>query len=357
MNPTFTSSAARAFRIAEEHTGVPVVIVDAMRPAERQAQYRANFLREDVTYNGVTYHPSAEPGGRAAAPGSSLHQTGTAMDLRENESLRWLRANIQRFPELEFLDDSLDDPGHIQFTGPRGSAGAVGTANRYRAAIAGIESGGEREPYRTVGPVDPETGDRPYGKYQIMGANIGPWTQQVLGRRMTAEQFLNDSAAQDAVFDEIFGGYVQKYGPEGAARTWFTGSPTGGGSDVLGTDADSYVAQFSANLAGGRGGSSADRPGEPTQQEIGIEPEAGQTLSMRAGMDLRASQTSFQQYLTGMANDIEPSIVASIAGMEVASQWLRDGRTGLPQPVAQAVAETLYALQQNEGLAAHRSRG
>lgn len=126
----------------------------------------------------------------------------------------------------------------------------------YRNAIAGIESAGSGG-YSAIGPVT--NGSRPYGRYQVMDFNIGPWTRQVLGREMTPEQFLADPQAQDAVFDGIFGGYVDQYGPEGAARAWFggPGAATGGGnrSDVLGTTVDEYGRRFSSAV--GQGGLSA----------------------------------------------------------------------------------------------------
>jgi hypothetical protein len=123
----------------------------------------------------------------------------------------------------------------------------------YRGAITNIESGGR---YDLLGPVANSSGDRAYGRYQVMGANVGPWTEEALGYRMTPQQFLADPAAQDAVFDHVFGGYVDRYGPEGAARAWFTGSPTGTGTDVLGTTADAYVAMFNGGQSGQPSGGS-----------------------------------------------------------------------------------------------------
>jgi len=117
----------------------------------------------------------------------------------------------------------------------------------YRGAITNIESGGR---YDLLGPIANSSGDRAYGRYQVMGANVGPWTEEALGYRMTPQQFLADPAAQDAVFDHVFGGYVDRYGPDGAARAWFTGSPTGTGTDVLGTTADAYVAMFNGGRSG-----------------------------------------------------------------------------------------------------------
>ena len=121
----------------------------------------------------------------------------------------------------------------------------------YRDAIASIESGGN---YNAVGPTA-EGGDRAYGKYQVMGANIGPWTERHLGRRMSATEFLADPAAQDAVFDAEFGSYVAQTGSASdAASMWFTGRPLAQGagrSDVLGTTGAEYVRRFNEALGPG----------------------------------------------------------------------------------------------------------
>jgi hypothetical protein len=132
---------------------------------------------------------------------------------------------------------------------PTGSpvAPALGGGN-YREAIAGIESSGD---YSALGPVT-GSGDRAYGKYQVMGANIPEWTQAALGQPMTPEQFVANPQAQDAVFDHRFGGYVNQYGPEGAASMWFSGDPTpDGDADQLGTSDTDYVAKFMQGMGGG----------------------------------------------------------------------------------------------------------
>lgn len=111
-------------------------------------------------------------------------------------------------------------------------------------AIGGIESGGK---YDILGPPtkkgDPNS-PRAIGKYQVMPANIPQWTKEALGRALTPEEFRASPDAQEAVFKTKFGQFAAKYGPEGAARTWFTGSPTGKGTDVLGTTGDKYVRLF-----------------------------------------------------------------------------------------------------------------
>lgn len=117
---------------------------------------------------------------------------------------------------------------------------------RSAAAISRLESGGR---YDAMGPVT-RTGDRAYGRYQVMGANIPEWTSAAGLGRMTPEQFVASPEAQDAVFRHRFGLYVQRYGsPERAAAAWFAGE---GGmndpnrQDVLGTTVQSYVDRFRA---------------------------------------------------------------------------------------------------------------
>lgn len=111
-------------------------------------------------------------------------------------------------------------------------------------AIAGIESGGR---YDAVGPVANKQGNRAYGKYQVLDTNIAPWTQEVLGRPMSPEEFLANPQAQDAVFKAKFGQYQQKYGPEGASRAWFAGEGgmnNPGAADVNGMTVQRYGQRF-----------------------------------------------------------------------------------------------------------------
>jgi hypothetical protein len=137
---------------------------------------------------------------------------------------------------------------------------------QYGGAIASIESGGK---YDLTGPVTPKTGDRAYGKYQVMGANVGPWTKEVLGQEMTPQQFLANPQAQDAVFNAKFGSYVQKYGPEGAAKAWFAGE--GGmnnpnAKDVLGTTVAGYGEKFAKAIA-----QQPQQPPQPQQPDSAID--------------------------------------------------------------------------------------
>lgn len=101
------------------------------------------------------------------------------------------------------------------------------TPEQRRAAIAAIESAGSGD-YNALGAWtgDPADGrDRAYGRYQVMGSNIGPWAEQYLKQSgVTPEMFLASPELQDKLFDAVYGDYVSKYGERGAASKWFTGS-------------------------------------------------------------------------------------------------------------------------------------
>jgi len=62
-----------------------------------------------------------------------------------------------------------------------------------------------------------------------MDCNIGPWTEEILGRRMSVDEFLASPEAQDAVFNAKMRDYTNRYGTvEDAASMWFSGRPYAG---------------------------------------------------------------------------------------------------------------------------------
>jgi len=124
----------------------------------------------------------------------------------------------------------------------------LGDIAAYAKAIQSIESGGN---YGALGPLT-RTGDRAYGAYQVMGANIPSWTKGATGSSLSPSEFLGNKSAQDAVFEKYFGASVSKYGnPQDAASVWFTGRPLAqgaGAADVLGTTGSGYVDKFNKAL-------------------------------------------------------------------------------------------------------------
>ncbi|AGB71033.1 phage tape measure protein [Rhizobium tropici CIAT 899] len=134
-----------------------------------------------------------------------------------------------------------------------GSSGAAvnpvtaGNMSAFAGAIKSIESSGN---YGALGPVL-KSGDRAYGAYQVMGANVPSWTKAATGTAMTPSAFLNDRNAQDAVFNKYFGASLSKYGnPQDAASVWFSGRPlakAGLASDGFNTTPE-YVTKFNNAL-------------------------------------------------------------------------------------------------------------
>ena len=105
--------------------------------------------------------------------------------------------------------------------------------------IAKVESGGYVDPYKAEGDIltsGQYKGDRAYGKYQVMGANINPWLREVGlltgDQEITPEMFMNDPGLQEALVRNKFAEHV-RHGIENdkspediiksAASVWFSG--------------------------------------------------------------------------------------------------------------------------------------
>ena len=113
--------------------------------------------------------------------------------------------------------------------------------------IAGIESGGWKNPYEALNPTT-----HAIGKYQVMPSNVPGWTQAATGQSMTPDEFKASPSAQEAVFRDQMQRSLQLYGPRDAASIWFTGRPYnvagGAATDVSNTTNASYVARATAGL-------------------------------------------------------------------------------------------------------------
>lgn len=108
-------------------------------------------------------------------------------------------------------------------------------------AIGKFESGGN---YKAIGPVT-SSGDKAYGKYQIMGNNIPSWSKAALGRSITVKEFMASPELQDKIALYKMGELGKKYGNvEDIASVWFSGRPlakAGNAKDVIGTTVPQYV--------------------------------------------------------------------------------------------------------------------
>lgn len=118
-------------------------------------------------------------------------------------------------------------------------------------ALVSMESGGR---YDAVGP-SVNGGDRALGKYQVMASNVPSWTLKHYGIELTAEQYLANEQAQDAVFKGEFGGYIKRFGNvRDAISMWHSGRPyekavRDGAADVNMSTA-SYVDKIMADMTG-----------------------------------------------------------------------------------------------------------
>jgi hypothetical protein len=188
---------------------------------------------------------------------AGMSSAGKFWDQRADRKLKEAKAAQYKISD----EDLANQPS--SFTGGTGGTGMVpppsgGGGGKYydatdpadaqigaaRHAISDNESGSN---YDALGVVIPKSGDRAYGKYQIMGNNIPSWTKQYLGQEMTPEEFLKNPEAQDKVFDGEFGRLADKYGWGGAAQAWLGGEGSVGKADradPLGTSVGEYAGTF-----------------------------------------------------------------------------------------------------------------
>jgi hypothetical protein len=151
--------------------------------------------------------------------------------------------------------------------------------------IAQRESADSKDPYRALGP-PVRSGDRAYGKYQVMGNNIPEWTQAALGKPMSPQEFLANDKAQEAVASHRLGQYLAQTGnPRDAASMWFSGKPFSQAQNLrahdpsgkpIGISGGQYAGSFPTTLPGAapgaaqspQGGSAMAFSGEPANAPI-----------------------------------------------------------------------------------------
>jgi hypothetical protein len=238
------------------------------------------------------------------------------------------------------------------------------------AAIAAIESGGK---YDRLGPVI-KSGDRAYGKYQVMGSNIPQWTATHTGTALTPDQFLASPEAQEAVFKGQFGQYAQKYGPEGAAKAWFAGERgmnNPNARDILGTTVQAYADKFRKNYqpavaaieqaspldtaqwpAGPVGAPSAEAALPPNAQPAQGYAIPGQPAAPQSGVNPRLVAAMSSPYVSeGTKKILGIMLTQQMKPQEYTYQTTPDGtilrmdpRGTAPQPVYTAPTKATYGV-------------
>ena len=117
---------------------------------------------------------------------------------------------------------------------------------RFRQAIFGKESGGRYD------AVNPDSGALGIG--QVMPENVGPWTLRYYGRRLTPQEYLKDTQAQDAVVNghlsyliqqQLLAGYAPELAIRRAASIWYSGR-----ANLYNDSKKQFLINFFANKSG-----------------------------------------------------------------------------------------------------------
>lgn len=241
-------------------------------------------------------------------------------------------------------------PSSIPMTSAAGEVAATapsaGGPQAYRDAIASIESAGSGD-YSAVGPTNPKLG-RALGRYQIMEANIGPWSQEALGRVVTPDEFLANPQLQDAIFDKKFGSYVEQFGPEGAAQAWFAG-PGGVGKvdrqDVLGTNVGEYGSRFINALGSGGGTPAAEAINAVAPMEAPVDIGAAPPIAGAQEQPMPVEVAGGGDRVPMAAPSINPAIIEALTDPQATPQTQMLARIVLEQQQRQAQAAEEQRLQ------------
>jgi hypothetical protein len=144
-------------------------------------------------------------------------------------------------------------------------SGVIDTS-RLVSAIKGVESSGN---YTISTPT--KDGDVALGAYQIKGENLSPWLKEAGMPDMTAQQFLQNKAAQDQLARFKLEQYQTQGGSANrAAEMWFSGpnsKPGNTASDGT-TNTPQYLQKFNAQLAQGASLKELTDAGRQKSQEL-----------------------------------------------------------------------------------------
>lgn len=308
--------------------------------------------------------PSPYPNNFGGVLGAGLAGAAQAGNQSEDRYLK--RALVDAQVQKAHSDIANEKAWADMFKGPaappataQAAAPPAGAPTRAASAIGGIESGGQPNGgYGAVGPVANAQGNRAYGKYQVLDSNIGPWTQEILGKQMTPQEFLANPQAQDQVFQAKFGQYVKQHGsPEAASRAWFAG-PAGmnnpNATDVLGTTVQGYGNRFAQAYGPGAtappGVAQGDASGNPVQP---AQYQAARPQTMQEVID--AMPPGVRQMVGAMGRKDGMAIVMKYA--DPGSEAVLDTQTGAVVFVPKTLVGRDPRFQPVEGAKLEISRG
>lgn len=126
--------------------------------------------------------------------------------------------------ELEVDDEELDDAAKkLKDAADKMNSANGSLADRLTRAIGAWETRGmtPQQAYAARG------GAGEYGRYQIMPYNVTAWSKELYGHPVSHSYFASHPEIQDEIARFKIGQYLEKYGLEGAIRSWNTGQPGG----------------------------------------------------------------------------------------------------------------------------------
>jgi hypothetical protein len=226
---TAIAGQKRAFpkNIGEGIASLGEAVGERMSDARLTAQERAFGAAEDVGKAGVTAAPTVGAVSPRVVPGVAPRADVVDPAVARTNIAALITPGGPGVPQPNPTVSEGNVPPTMTATSAPQAGGLPpdddGMWPARMSGIGGIETGGEKDPYRTIGKADTKYG-KALGRYGVMTANVPAWTKAALGVALTPEQYLANDKAQDAVFKHRFGGYVARFGEEGAARAWFGGA-------------------------------------------------------------------------------------------------------------------------------------
>jgi Chaperone of endosialidase len=258
--PATSSSPAVPAQPAKPATGLQAWFGDTDQP---QQQYRGGLVKAYADGGDVLPYDQQDPMSQVVNEGEKKPTELKLMQSQQmpsggsgSSTLGDLNKAVQAGQDIAWIASLFSKGGRAGFA--VGGSQDSPDVDSILGSLGSIESGGQKDPYAAVGL---ETnGDKPYGKYQIMGANVGPWTKQYLGQEMTPQEFLGNKDAQENLMHARVGQQLASgMSPDDIASIHFTGKPAsqaGNPHDVLGTSKNDYLAKFRSGLG------AADMPAE-----------------------------------------------------------------------------------------------
>ena len=167
------------------------------------------------------------------------------------------------------------------------------------------------------------------GKYQIMPSNIGPWSQQYLGKGRPSSSSRRPQI-QDQLARAVLQSYFNQYGARGAAAAWYSGNPNSQGNYKRFRSNEPSVGEYVDQVLGRMGKS------RTAYEAAGAQAPAQQAQNTPLGLHRGPWGSRGRRPGIGLAKADGTSGVTSGMGLGAATGALRSGlrplSPGPPRP-------------------------